>query len=187
MKLFFYVCFFCNNQYRIIVEESQNGSDDLDSIFEARLLSCGRLVALLDDWKKPTYCTRIWTIYEQFVAQKLEIPTELIMPPEANTSLKNEFMRGSAGIEEISMALSNVKSKDAVATRKVDELKVKQMIETSVGFATVDTKVVACLVKCAVQQFHAYLTRQVSTLKKSSDLEEPKVGRAKSSWRSSLA
>jgi hypothetical protein len=159
-NVFFFVCFFCNNQYRIL-DESSNGSDDLESVFEARLLSCGKVIALMDDWKKPVYSTRIWTIYEQFVAAKLEVPTQIILPRTASTSLLEQFMRGANGITEVSQALGDVQSKNAVASREADEIKVKGLIESSVGFDVVDDKVVSRLVTCAMQQVQEHLDQNI--------------------------
>ena len=33
----------------------------------------GRMVAILDTWDQPTYLTRVWTVYEQFVASTIQI------------------------------------------------------------------------------------------------------------------
>ena len=49
------------------------GSSDLDTVFENNLRRIGRMVAILDTWEQPVYLTRIWTVYEQFVASTLEI------------------------------------------------------------------------------------------------------------------
>merc|ERR1712048_959339 len=86
---------------------------------------------------------------------------ELIMPPHANDSLMQQFMKGGDGMLQVSQALGSVRSSEAIASRQADELKVKAMIKSSVGFDAVDNKVVSCLVKCAVQQFHAFMCRQV--------------------------
>ena len=71
--VFFFMCFFTNNQFRIIVEESSTGSDNLESVFEGNLRRIGRMVAVLDTWDRPLYLSRIWTVYEQFVASTLQI------------------------------------------------------------------------------------------------------------------
>ena len=71
--VFFFMCFFTNNQFRIIVEESSSGSDNLESVFEGNLRRIGRMVAILDTWDRPLYLFRIWTVYEQFVASTLQI------------------------------------------------------------------------------------------------------------------
>ena len=58
------------------VECSQSGADNLEEVFEAKLTRIGKVVALLDRWEEPKYLTRIWTIYEQFTAAKLNVPTD---------------------------------------------------------------------------------------------------------------
>ena len=70
---YFFMCFFANNQYRILVEESSSGSDNLEEVFESNLKRIGKMVAILDTWDQPTYLTRVWTVYEQFVASTLQI------------------------------------------------------------------------------------------------------------------
>ena len=72
-RIFLFMCFFVNNQFRIIVEGCTTGSSDLDTVFENNLRRIGRMVAILDTWEQPVYLTRIWTVYEQFVASTLEI------------------------------------------------------------------------------------------------------------------
>ena len=44
-----------NNQFRL----SAN-ADDLETVFTARLQNIGKMVAMLDEWKKPLYLSRIW-------------------------------------------------------------------------------------------------------------------------------
>ena len=52
-SVFFFMCFFVNNQHRIIVEESVAGSDNLEEVFESNLRRIGRMVAILDTWEEP--------------------------------------------------------------------------------------------------------------------------------------
>ena len=70
---YFYVCFFANNQFRIIVEQTAAGSDNLEDVFKDNLKRIGKMVAILDTWERPVYLTRIWTVFEQFVASTIEI------------------------------------------------------------------------------------------------------------------
>ena len=65
---YFYVCFFVNNQFRILLEQTAAGSDNLEAVFEDNLKRIGKMVAILDTWDRPVYLTRIWTVYEEFVA-----------------------------------------------------------------------------------------------------------------------
>jgi len=55
-----WVCFFCNNQFRLL-EDSSNSAGDLEVVFERCLRSAGSMVAMLDTWEQPVYLTRCWT------------------------------------------------------------------------------------------------------------------------------
>ena len=70
---YFYVCFFVNNQFRILLEQTAAGSDNLEAVFEDNLKRIGKMVAILDTWERPVYLTRIWTVFEQFVASTIQI------------------------------------------------------------------------------------------------------------------
>ena len=55
----FFMCFFVNNQFRIILENLIAGSDDLERVFKENLTRIGHVVAVLDTWKMPVYLTRV--------------------------------------------------------------------------------------------------------------------------------
>ena len=67
------MCFFVNNQFRIIVEETTCGSHKLETVFEGNLMRIGKMVAILDTWDEPVYLSRVWTVYEQYVASTIQI------------------------------------------------------------------------------------------------------------------
>ena len=52
--------FFVNNQFRLIVDGTPAGSDNLEEVFEANLRRTGRVVAILDTWHQPMYLRRVW-------------------------------------------------------------------------------------------------------------------------------
>ena len=83
---FFFMCFFVNNQHRILLEKCTTGSADLENIFECNLKRIGRVVAVLDTWNQPLYLGRVWTMYEQFVASTLHIPMCFVMPEDSTVS-----------------------------------------------------------------------------------------------------
>ncbi|CAK8992270.1 unnamed protein product, partial [Durusdinium trenchii] len=91
-EVFFYICFFVNNQFRIIVEGSAIGSDNLEEVFEKNLRRIGRVVAVLDTWQQPVYLQRVWTIYEQYVACSLQVPVTFVMPEHASVSLSDQIL-----------------------------------------------------------------------------------------------
>lgn len=72
-EVFFFMCFFFNNQFRIIVEQVSFGSDNLEEVFSSNLRRIGRVLAVLDTWDQPRYLKRIWTIYEQYVACSMQV------------------------------------------------------------------------------------------------------------------
>ena len=62
-RISFFMCFFVNNQFPLIVEACSAGSDNPEDVFEKNLLRIGRLVAVLDTWDEPVYLRRIWIVY----------------------------------------------------------------------------------------------------------------------------
>ena len=141
VNVHFFMCFFVNNQFRILVEASTTGSADLEHVFETNLKRIGRMVAILDSWQQPVYLSRVWTVFEQFVASKLDIPVQFAMPKTSASSLQQTIRHGDSGIEEITQSLTAVDSEQAKAWCKEDETKVKALIQQSVGFAHVNQHV----------------------------------------------
>ena len=138
---YFFMCFFANNQYRILVEESSSGSDNLEQVFKTNLKRIGKMVAMLDTWDQPMYLTRVWTVYEQFVASTIQIEVEFIMPRDASDLMQRQIAQGSDGIDEVIKSLSQVNSEEAKAWKMEDEIRVKSLIQDSVGFKHVDVHV----------------------------------------------
>ncbi|CAE8707964.1 unnamed protein product [Polarella glacialis] len=89
-----WICFFVNNQYRILLEKAAMGSDDLGSVFAARLQACGRVLVLLDKLKDPVYVKRVWCVFETYQATRLKVPLQVILPEEAYSSLKADLRGG---------------------------------------------------------------------------------------------
>ena len=126
--------FFCNNQFRILIEGSIGATSDLKL--------CSRrtsraLVTWLQFWipfRPPIYLKRVWTIYEQFIAYSSDIPVTFLMPEASSASLLLEVSKGSARISFITQAVSQVDSARAEAWKPEDERMVKDAIRRTVGF-----------------------------------------------------
>ena len=146
-QVFFFMCFFTNNQFRIIVEGSAAGSDDLETAFRTNLTRIGKMVALLDHWQEPRYLTRVWTIYEQFMACSLTVPVVFVMPESSQNSLKAQICRGEVGIKSVTASLSQVDSAKAQAFYKSDEDTVKDALRKGVGFDAVNKHVTRVMVQ----------------------------------------
>eukprot|EP00929_Paragymnodinium_shiwhaense_P034639 TRINITY_DN18819_c0_g1_i1.p1 TRINITY_DN18819_c0_g1~~TRINITY_DN18819_c0_g1_i1.p1 ORF type:complete len:889 (+),score=147.35 TRINITY_DN18819_c0_g1_i1:242-2908(+) len=123
---FLFMCFFVNNQYRILVGGKSTGTEELQHAFEDNLKRIGKLVALLDTWDNPRYLTRIWTIFEQFVAIKADVPVTMLLTSSAADDVIDQFERGRIGISKVMEAMSKVQSEHAEAHLKADEIAVKE-------------------------------------------------------------
>jgi len=143
---FLFCCFFVNNQYRILVDGDGSNSDNLEEIFEARLVTIGSMVALLDTWDEPRYLTRVWTIFEQYTAAKLNIEVTMILPTSSCRSLIKELETGADGINRVNNALVSVDSERSEAFSPKDAIKVKGLIEKDIGFEAVNTAVEKSLI-----------------------------------------
>jgi len=157
---FIWVCFFCNNQERILNEQSKEGSDDLERTFEARLRQIGQVLVLLDDWSKPRYLSRIWCIFETFQAFRLELPYTLILPPNAAKTLDEALQRGMH--LEVTREWQSIDVANAEASRPQDATKVKELILRTASFDDVNSLVKSRLVDWFKKQFEHFVERGVS-------------------------
>ena len=69
----FFMCFFVNNQFRIVVEGSGTGSQDLECVFRQNLVRTGQMIAILDTWVQPVYLSRVGASVAEFVTKPLAI------------------------------------------------------------------------------------------------------------------
>jgi len=165
------MCFFVNNQYRIVTDGSST-SNKLQDIFEGNLRRVGRMVAILDTWDRPFYLSRIWTVFEQYTAVRIGIPVEIIMPRDAKSSLVSEIYKGAKGIRRVKHALSHVNSRTATAWHKQDEENVKALIEATTGFAKVDQKVRRFMTTWVAQQVQDLLLKIAEEDEESNAIDE---------------
>ena len=84
--VFLWVCFFCNNQYRILEAKTQTGSDELKTVFESHLAEAGRMLLLLDSFVNPAYIKRAWCIFEAYVCIDNNFPMTIILPERAEST-----------------------------------------------------------------------------------------------------
>ncbi|CAK9040744.1 Meiotic expression up-regulated protein 10 [Durusdinium trenchii] len=158
-KTFLYMCFFVNNQYRILLDRDGAGSREfsLGEVFEENLQRVGRMVALLDHWDQPQYLSRIWTIFEQYSAVVLEIEVTFILPQASGESLLQQIRKGEEGILSVRESLCNVDAETAGAWCPEDEQHVKRIIEQSIGFEKVNEKVQELMIAWVATMVKDYL------------------------------
>eukprot|EP00929_Paragymnodinium_shiwhaense_P038696 TRINITY_DN20420_c0_g1_i1.p1 TRINITY_DN20420_c0_g1~~TRINITY_DN20420_c0_g1_i1.p1 ORF type:complete len:1012 (+),score=208.73 TRINITY_DN20420_c0_g1_i1:173-3208(+) len=159
---FLYMCFFVNNQYRLLVEKSEAGTDELQQAFEGNLKRIGRLVALLDTWDNPRYLTRIWTIFEQFVAIKSGVPVTMLLTSRAAEDVIAQFDKGRAGISKVMEAMSRVHSEKAEAHLKRDEIAVKELLLKEFTFDYVDEQIVEFMLRWMATTFEEHMKKMLA-------------------------
>ena len=129
-RVFFFMDFFVNNQFRIHV--GMQASEKITDMLEFQIRRSGKMVAVLDTWQDPIYLQRIWTVYEQFVACSLEIPVTFVMPESASASLHRSVFE--EGIQEVLHSLTQIDVASAQASDPHDRIKIKHMIQETFGF-----------------------------------------------------
>jgi hypothetical protein len=117
------------------------------------------MVAVLDDWQTPIYVTRVWTVFEQFCAQELEIVPYMILPPAKMETFTKALQQGDEGLAQVQQSLTRINVENAQASVKADEEKVKGLIKSSVGFARVNAAVQGRFTDWCKDQFGSLLER----------------------------
>ena len=134
----------------------------MERVFEENLTRIGNVVAIFDKWDGPRYLTRIWTIFEQFIAIKLNVPVTIVLPRTACESLIKEFNRGEYGIKKVTTALLKIESQNAEASVPTDEQKVKKMITDTVGFEDLDGKISNFMTEWIAGEVQSHMKRLVT-------------------------
>lgn len=181
-QTFIWICFFVNNQCRILLEQSVLGSDDLGEVFAARLQQCGRVLVLLDSFKEPLYVQRVWCVYETFQATKHKIPLEVILPDTAFADLTHHLKEGR--LDEITRSLNDIRVEDAQAWSKDDEENIKREIRETIGYDKVDDAVQSFLSSWMVDSFKTILEQ--ATEDDQSDLVGSGEAEARTDWQEKL-
>lgn len=79
-----WMCITCINQHRV-KKKQEEGNDVTFSEFEAafgsRVRNIRHVVALLSPWQKPLSLTRVWCVYEAYVAITEDVKLEFALPP----------------------------------------------------------------------------------------------------------
>ena len=159
-----------NNQFRLGAENA----NDLEVVFEERLRSAGAIIAMLDTWEYSVYLTRCWTIFEQYIGAKLGVKITIILPPEGMASFTEQMENGN--IKQIKASLTTFDVADAKASVPADEVKVKALISSTVGFDVVNRSVARSMQTWCASALNAYLEGCMELLEDDDLQQSPLVG-----------
>ena len=119
------------------------------------------MIGMLDTWERSHYCTRIWTVFEQYTAAKLGVKVQMILPPAQMNSFKAAMQRGSANA--VTQNLTQIDVEHARASVPEDEVKLRALIQQHSSFDEVNKTVEDSMVKWCDKAFAAFLqSSQVS-------------------------
>ncbi|OLQ05769.1 hypothetical protein AK812_SmicGene11045 [Symbiodinium microadriaticum] len=139
---YLWMCFFCNNQYRI--KKGQTKPEELKEAFESNLTSIGKMLIILDSCVTPQYTERMWCVFETFVSVQQKIQPEVILPESATQSLAEDMQKESNTMEVMQRMkdhLNAIKVENATAREPADAVAIKKIIEDSIGYEVVNTTV----------------------------------------------
>lgn len=152
-EVYLWVCFFCNNQYRMLESQTQTGSDVLKGVFEDHLVEAGRMLLLMDTFVEPVYITRAWCIFESFVCIDKKLPMTIILPESAEVSF-SETLNSTGGFTKLQKSFEEMDVRYAEASNKADQDMIRKLILTTRGYDVVNEAVKRCLLEWLTTCFH---------------------------------
>lgn len=112
----------------LIDNVSDNVSETCGCKLSNWLTEIGKVLIVLDSYTNPLYITRIWTVYEAFIASGLsDVDIQIVMPECEVDSLLGE---GDSDGLKAAMAID---AETAGAYCAVDEMRIKSKIRNTVG------------------------------------------------------
>lgn len=164
---FFWICCLCINQHRVKEATARHEMVPFEQFkdeFGFRVQSIGRVVALMSPWKDPQYTKRVWCDFEMYTAASMGddvCDISVTMPPREAEDMRKTLMQGGATIPELWEALQKVKIEDAQATVFEDKERIFRLIETGIGFHSLNSLVARCLQKWIVTACKEELQHQI--------------------------
>jgi hypothetical protein len=150
--MYFWMCFFCNNQRKMLIQQNCDGLTDT---FGTRLEKVGSMIILLDNYAGPYYTKRVWCIYETYVATTKGITTDVAIPRKVKEAFSKTLEHG--GFSEIAVTLSDIDTQAAQATVQADADEIKDLITKSIGFTAVNETVKFALINWLASAFGDHL------------------------------
>jgi len=153
-RTYIWICCLCVNQHRVKEAELLGNRIRYETFakeFGDRVQGIGNVLALMEPWNKPQYATRVWCIYELFVAVQHadKCKLEIIMPPRESLSFA-DALRSVGGLESFWGRLAAVRVEEAEATVEEDRENILRAIAEGPGFAYLNRAAVKRLQAWAV-------------------------------------
>jgi len=69
-------------------------TDELQGVFGEALKTIGKVYMIASPWRKPVIVTRIWCVFEQYMASELDVDVELLLSKKEEEDLKKAMEKG---------------------------------------------------------------------------------------------
>jgi len=131
-RSYVWICSLCVNQHTL-----DRVSSSLAATFGPRVEQIGLLLPMVTPWAKPEYFSRLWCIFEFWMAHRHQTEIELLFRPGEATELKGVLEReGGKSVTETMM--SGIDCASASASFAEDERWIRHAISHDLGFDTLD-------------------------------------------------
>ncbi|CAB9511907.1 Kinesin light chain [Seminavis robusta] len=148
-RTYIWICCLCVNQHRVVENAAHQMTGmiaasqvDFFSIFGDRVKRIGHLLSMMAPWKAPVALTRVWCIFEIFMAHTTkECKVDIIMPPKEKGSLEQDVITSGGGINALYETLGNTKVENAKASVESDRLAILSRVDSGVGFHELNNQV----------------------------------------------
>jgi len=146
-RTYIWICCLCNNQHRVVenrlngTKDSSDTFDEFEKIFHSRVVEIGNVVAMMTPWDEPVYLTRVWCVFELYVASENENGNlTIVMPPREKLRMI-EALRADVGLEKLYTNLIATKVENAEASEETDRVRILELVKNGPGFIEFNGKV----------------------------------------------
>jgi len=107
--------------------------------FREAIQSFGKIILVLQPWTDPIPMTRAWCLWEIFCTIDTKSEFHVAMCEAEHESFKKSLV---SNFERIQLTISGIDARRAAAWKKSDREKIFEAIENSIGFSTLNEKVI---------------------------------------------
>lgn len=134
-----WICFFCNNQFRMLEQQSQMATTGLEDVFKQRILNAGHVLVMMNTYDKPSYLNRAWCVFESYVAVANKVDVQVVLPAAAAADFRKVLLHD--GMCQFQSSLRSVDIMSCKASDPNDLAVIKNLITKTFTARAVNQKV----------------------------------------------
>jgi len=143
-KTYVWIYCLCSNQHRV-VEKRKEGENtpfnEFRTISRKRISNIGHILAVLAPWQAPTYLSRMWCLFEIFMASERACKITIRMPSSQWDQFKKAIRcdNGAEQVSNIFKACSSINVR--MAETNSDRTNIMRLIEGGGGYDNFNSKI----------------------------------------------